>query len=76
MSKKQTAVEWLVENIKSHFEHDGDLLETFMISANMAIDKERKQMIEFAKYCFKYTDYITSCEDLYTQTYGKSTPQS
>lgn len=34
-----------------------------------AIKMERKQMIDFAKYCSKNTDYATSYEDCYNQTY-------
>ena len=39
--KKQTAVQWFYDKIKSHFEHDGDLLET--LTFTMAIAKEMEQ---------------------------------
>ena len=41
---KQTAVEWLYNNLKSHFEHDGDLLEIVQMSFEQAKEMEKKQM--------------------------------
>lgn len=32
MENKQTSIDWLFENLKSHFEHDGDLLESVEFS--------------------------------------------
>ena len=46
MEKKQTAVDWLYEKIKSHFEHDGDLLESLIITISIAKQKEREQIEE------------------------------
>ena len=46
MSKKnetQTAVEWFYDKIKSHFEHDGDLLESLTFTMAIAKQKEREQ---------------------------------
>ena len=45
---KQTAVDWLYNNLKSHFEHDGDLLECVQMSMQQAKEIEKKQMCEFA----------------------------
>ena len=45
---KMTAVEWLYNNLKSHFEHDGDLLEVVQMSFKQAKELEKKQKIEFA----------------------------
>lgn len=42
----QTAVEWLFDNLKSHFEHDGDLFETVCMSYAIAKLKEKEQIIE------------------------------
>lgn len=42
MSKK-TAVEWFYDKIKSHFEHDGDLLESLIFTMAIAKKKEREQ---------------------------------
>jgi hemerythrin len=43
---KQTAVEWFYDKIKSHFEHDGDLLETLTFTMAIAKKMEREQIIE------------------------------
>jgi hypothetical protein len=43
---KQTAVEWLYNNLKSHFEHDGDLLEVVKMSFDQAKEMERDQIVE------------------------------
>ena len=40
---KQTAVEWLYNNLKSHFEHDGDLLEIVQMSFEQAKEMEKQQ---------------------------------
>jgi hypothetical protein len=42
---KQTAVEWLYNNLKSHFEHDGDLLECVQMSMQQAKEIEKEQML-------------------------------
>jgi hypothetical protein len=33
---KQSSIEWLYKNLKSHFEHDGDLLEAVKMSFEQA----------------------------------------
>jgi len=43
--KQKTAVDWLFDKIKSHFEHDGDLLETLTFTIAIAKKKEKEQMI-------------------------------
>ena len=43
---KKTAVEWLYNNLKSHFEHDGDLLEVVKMSFDQAKEMERDQIVE------------------------------
>jgi hypothetical protein len=48
--KKQTAVEWFYDKIKSHFEHDGDLLETLTFTMSIAKKMEREQIEEVAMY--------------------------
>jgi len=48
---KKTAVEWLYNNLKSHFEHDGDLLEVVQMSFKQAKEMEK---LENNKYiCIK-----------------------
>lgn len=47
---KQTALDWYWDKIKSHFEHDGDLLETATFTLAIAKQKELEQMkISFCK---------------------------
>lgn len=40
---KHTAVDWLYNNLKSHFEHDGDLLECVQMSMQQAKEIEKEQ---------------------------------
>ena len=49
---KQTAVEWLYNNLKSHFEHDGDLLESVQMSMQHAKEMEKEQ-----REAYKYTEF-------------------
>ena len=44
---KQTATQWLFNNLKSHFEHDGDLLEVVQMSFEQAKEMEKEQMCDF-----------------------------
>ena len=44
--KKETAVQWFYEKIKSHFEHDGDLLETLIFTMSIAKQMEREQIVD------------------------------
>jgi len=48
--KKQTAVQWFYDKIKSHFEHDGDLLETLTFTMAIAKKMEREQIEDVAMY--------------------------
>jgi len=43
---KHTAVDWLYNNLKSHFEHDGDLLECVQMSMQQAKEIEKEQIID------------------------------
>jgi hypothetical protein len=43
LKKHQTAVDFFYDKIKSHFEHDGDLLETLNCVAAKAKEKEYEQ---------------------------------
>ena len=70
-NKKQTAVEWYWDKIKSHFEHDGDLFETATFTFAIAKEKEKQQMMDAhlkadvfpRKYEF---------EQYYKETYGNN----
>ena len=67
---QQTAIEWLFDNLKSHFEHDGDLLEVIQMSFNIAKEMEKEQIADaFNKG--KDSDYV-HYEDWYNQTYNQN----
>jgi hypothetical protein len=51
MEKQQTAIDWLYDNLKSHFKYDGDLLEGVQYSFNQAKEIYEKQMIEYGRFC-------------------------
>ena len=57
---KQSSIEWIYNNLKSHFEHDGDLLEAVKMSFEQAKAMHKEEMIEFAKDYgeFSHLDYI------------------
>jgi hypothetical protein len=40
-----TAVEWLYNNLKSYFEHDGDLLEVVQFSFEQSKAQEKEQIM-------------------------------
>ena len=65
---KQTAVEWLYNNLKSHFEHDGDLLEVVKMSFEQAKEKEKEQIIDAIDYC---RDKYIDSENYYKETFNK-----
>lgn len=62
---KQTALDWYWDKIKSHFEHDGDLLETASFTFAIAKQKEREQTIKFAEAYEEYA-YNKSTYNRYT----------
>jgi hypothetical protein len=43
-NNKQSSIDWLYNNLKSHFEHDGDLLESVQMSMQQAKEIEKKQI--------------------------------
>jgi hypothetical protein len=67
---KQTAVEWLFLNLKSHFEHDGDLLEVVQFSFEQAKEMEKEQIRRAFCHGEVARDRIDSIE-YYNETYGK-----
>jgi len=64
--KGQTAVEWLYNNLKSHFEHDGDLLEVVQFSLEQAKEMEKEQI--FDAYITSHISMM-SAEQYYYETY-------
>ena len=65
MSKKETAVQWLYEKIKSHFEHDGDLFESVATAFSVAKLKEREQIEEAYKAALPLDDNPDYMADKY-----------
>ena len=76
--KQKTAVEWLFDNLKSHFKHDGDLLEVVCMSYEIAKQKEKEQIIGAYKNGTiegirrtnnSYYNSVLDSEEYYIQTY-------
>ena len=65
---KQTATQWLFDNLKSHFEHDGDLLEIVQFSFDQAKGMEKEQ-IEDAWYAGDEDGAIHEFEQYYNETF-------
>jgi hypothetical protein len=66
---KQTAVDWYWEKIKSHFEHDGDLLETATFTYAIAKQKEREQIEDAWDLSRRDIDYPADGQQYYKETY-------
>jgi hypothetical protein len=64
-----TAVEWLYENLKSHFEHDGDLLEVVQFSFEQAKEMEKQQIIDAYKNGKYESDKIVMSDRFYAEQY-------
>ena len=62
-----TSIEWLYNNLKSHFEHDGDLLEVVKMSFDQAKELHKKEIIN-AYYLGDYSD-TRIAEKYYEQTF-------
>jgi len=69
MDKKQTALDWYFDKIKSHFEHDGDLLETATFTFAIAKQKEKEQIVD-AVDGFPLENRHLDGEQYYNETYG------
>ena len=66
-SKKQTAVEWLVEQFDLEMQDDFHLTKI-----KQAKEMEKQQIIEACDYGKKYNEtFDYSAEQYYTETYGK-----
>jgi hypothetical protein len=81
-NKQQTAVDWLYNNLKSHFKHDGDLLEAVQMSYEQAKEMEKEQIVNTWSQATTL-DYeiglldasyilcqIHNAEQYYNETYG------
>ena len=63
---KQTAVEWLYDNLKSHFEHDGDLLEVVQFSFEQAKEMEKLKQEQTIEEVFEWLttqNYVTDLKE-------------
>jgi disulfide oxidoreductase YuzD len=65
----KTAVEWLYKNLKSHFEHDGDLLEVVQFSFEQAKEMEKQQIIDAYKNGKYESDKIVMSDRFYAEQY-------
>jgi hypothetical protein len=74
-NNKQTAVEWLFDNLKSHFEHDGDLLEVVQMSFEQAKAMEKEQIVDAVNDSWnmaKHSNFADAqAEQYYNEIYGK-----
>ena len=78
---KQSSIEWIYNNLKSHFEHDGDLLEAVKMSFEQAKEMEREQIIDahiegqrvFDDY--PHTQWTTDQAELYYEKTFKPTKE-
>jgi hypothetical protein len=76
-NKQQTSVEWLYSNLKSHFEHDGDLLEVVKMSFEQAKAMEKEQIIKSYKEGHYHLDFDSYNPDqYYDETYRGDTIQN
>lgn len=67
--KQQTALDWYWDKIKSHFEHDGDLLETATFTYAIAKQKEKEQIINAWDLGRRDIDYPADGENYYKDNY-------
>ena len=58
---KQSSIEWLYNNLKSHFEHDGDLLEAVQMSFEHAKAMHKEELLEF----YTEIEYYEKCAIIY-----------
>jgi len=63
---KQSSIDWLYNNLKSHFEHDGDLLEAVKMSFEQAKAMHKEEIME-AHYAPKYGCFS---EQYYNETFN------
>lgn len=73
--ENKTAIDWYFDKIKSHFEHDGDLLETATFTYAIAKQKEKQQIIdahgdEQSHLQDDGSWRTVSAEQYYNETYG------
>ena len=73
---KQSSIEWIYNNLKSHFEHDGDLLEAVKMSFEQAKAMHKGELLdtwEDSRIEYMGDDYIgktKSFDDYYNETFN------
>lgn len=78
-NKKQTAVDWFFDKLKSHFEHDGDLFESCVMTYSIAKLQEKEQLgnawdngIEaHEQRGYNISRSFSDFDDYYNENYGK-----
>jgi hypothetical protein len=53
---KQSSIDWLYNNLKSHFEHDGDLLEAVNMSFEQAKAMHKEEIENAVKQGWDYNE--------------------
>ena len=68
---KQSSIEWIYNNLKSHFEHDGDLLEAVKMSFAQAkaMHKDESENAYWDGGQWVPTSG-SQCEDYYNETFN------
>jgi hypothetical protein len=70
--RNKTAVEWLFDNLKSHFKHDGDLFEVVCMSYEIAKQKEKEQIMQaYDNGRYSSLQYNKTPIEYYNQNYLK-----
>jgi len=68
---KQSSIDWIYNNLKSHFEHDGDLLE----AVKMSFEQAKAMHKEYIENAFwdggQWVPTVGSqCEEYYNETFN------
>ena len=70
---KQSSIDWIYNNLKSHFEHDGDLLEAVKMSFEQAKAMHKEEMIEVfhaGMYCGDESPNSGIAEQYYNERFN------
>ena len=65
---KQSSIEWLYDNLKSHFEHDGDLLEAVKMSFEQAKAMHKEEHLK--TFNQGLMSNFQNFEDYYNETFN------
>jgi len=70
---KQSSIDWIYNNLKSHFENDGDLLEAVKMSFEQAKAMHKEEMIEVfhaGMYCGDESPNSGIAEEYYNERFN------